>query len=272
MDDQITAIYCLCDDVLKTLDHYEDPQRQMSDAEVITTAVVAALHFGGNLERARLLLGKPGYIPRMLSRSRLNRRLHALQDLVVYLLQVLGEVFKQLNASSVYIIDSFPIAACDNIRIRHAKRYQEERYRGYTASKRRYFYGVKIHLLVTAQGEPVEVFLTPGAVADVNALQVFTFDLPKGSTVYADSAFTDYTIEDVMAAAGIQLSPFRKKNSKRPVPPWVAYLQARGRKMVETAGSLIERLLPKHIHAVTAQGFELKVMLFVLACSVSFIV
>lgn len=272
MDGQITAIYCVCDDVLKTLDHDEDPQRQMSDAEVITTAVVAALHFGGNLERARALLGTSGYIPRMLSRSRLNRRLHALQDLIVYLLQVLGEVFKQLNSSSVYMIDSFPIAACDNIRIPHAKRYSEERYRGYTASKRRYFYGVKIHLLVTAQGEPVEVFLTPGAVADVNALHVFTFDLPEGSTVYADSAFTDYTVEDILAAAGIHLSPFRKKNSKRPVPPWIAYLQARGRKMVETAGSLIERLLPKHIHAVTAQGFELKVMLFVLASSISHIV
>ena len=28
------------------------------------------------------------------------------------------------------------------------------------------------------------------------------------------------------------------------------------RKMVETAGSLIEQLLPKSIHAVTSQGFE----------------
>jgi hypothetical protein len=39
------------------------------------------------------------------------------------------------------------------------------------------------------------------------------------------------------------------------------------RKMVETAGSLIERLLPKSIHAVTSQGFELKVALFVMAYS-----
>jgi hypothetical protein len=61
----------------------------------------------------------------------------------------------------------------------------------------------------------------------------------------------------------------RKKNSKRPVPGYIAYLQARGRKMVETAGSLVARLLPKSIHAVTSQGFELKVMLFVLAYSIS---
>ena len=269
MDGQITAIYCLCDDVLKALRHYEDPQRQMSDAEVMTTAIVAALYFAGNLERARALLAQPRYIPRMLSRSRFNRRLHALRELFVYLLQVLGEIFKRLNASSVYIIDSFPVPACDNIRIPHAQRYRNERYRGYTASKRRYFYGLKIHLLVTAQAEPVEMFLTPGAAADVHALHVFNFDLPEGSTIYADSAYTDYTVEDIMQAAGLSLQPFRKKNSTRPVPAWVAYLQARGRKMVETAGSLITRLMPKSIHAVTSQGFEIKVMLFVLAHSVS---
>ena len=184
--------------------------------------------------------------------------------------QVLGAVFSQLNASSVYLIDSFPLPACDNIRIRRSKLYGEECYRGYTASKRRYFYGVKLYLLVTAQGEPVEMFLAPGSTADVSALPVFNFDLPQGSTVYSDSAFTLYWLEDVMReAAGIALSPMRKKNSKRPVPGYIAYLQARGRKMVETAGSLVARLLPKSIHAVTSQGFELKVMLFILAYSIS---
>jgi hypothetical protein len=49
------------------------------------------------------------------------------------------------------------------------------------------------------------------------------------------------------------------------------YRQASVRKIVETTGSLIERLLPKSIHAVTAKGFELKVMLFVLASSINFL-
>jgi hypothetical protein len=35
--------------------------------------------------------------------------------------------------------------------------------------------------------------------------------------------------------------------------------------MIETAGSLISQLLPKSIHTVTRQGFEVKVFLFVLA-------
>jgi hypothetical protein len=36
-------------------------------------------------------------------------------------------------------------------------------------------------------------------------------------------------------------------------------------------GCMIERILPKHIHAVTAACFELKVALFVLACSVGYL-
>jgi hypothetical protein len=39
--------------------------------------------------------------------------------------------------------------------------------------------------------------------------------------------------------------------------------------IVETAGSLIAQLLPKSIHAVTSQGFELKVALFVIASSLN---
>lgn len=42
------------------------------------------------------------------------------------------------------------------------------------------------------------------------------------------------------------------------------------RKMEETTGSLINCLLPKHIHAVTTAGFELKVALCILACSFNF--
>lgn len=48
-------------------------------------------------------------------------------------------------------------------------------------------------------------------------------------------------------------------------------MQFHYRKQVETSGSLIAQLLPKTIHAVTAAGFELKVVLFVLALSTSFL-
>ncbi len=271
MDTQIIVVFCLCADMLKSLHHDEDRQCRMSDAEVMTTAIVAMLYFGGNFRLASQYLYEHRYIPNMLSRSRFNRRLHRIADLFLTLFLQLGETWKNLNEKSVYVIDSYPIAVCDNYRIRRSKIYQGEDFRGYIASKKRYFYGLRIHILVTEQGEPVEFFLEPGAFSDTRALGLYNFDLPQGSFVTGDKAYNDYTIEDIMREAGIELIPLRKKNSLRPVPAYMTYFQARIRKIIETTGSLIERLLPKSIHAVTARGFEIKVALFVLACSINFL-
>jgi hypothetical protein len=93
----------------------------------------------------------------MLSKSRFNRRLHAISDLFLRL----SETWKQLNANSVYVIDSYLIAVCDNYRIPRSKIYTGEDWRGYIPSKNRYFYGVRIYILVTEQGESVEFF--PGS-------------------------------------------------------------------------------------------------------------
>src|SRR5215510_14283563 len=129
MDDQILAIYCLCNDFLKALHHAEDRQHKMTDAEIMTTALVAMLFFGGNFEHARALLGTSQYMPTMLSRSRFNRRLHQIDELFATLFDLLGQTWKDLNVASVYIIDSFPVTVCDNYRIPRARIYQEEAYR-----------------------------------------------------------------------------------------------------------------------------------------------
>src|SRR5215831_6579453 len=167
-------------------------------------------------------------------------------------------------------MDSFPIAVCDNIRIRCSKIYSDENFRGYQASKKRYFYGLKIHLMVTQDRQPVECFLTHGGFGDVDAMKYYAYALPDGSIIYADKAYNDYEIEDLLQKVEhIHLIPMRKKNSKRALPPSISFVQSYHRKRVETAGSLIEQLLPKSIHAVTSQGFELKVALFVIASSLN---
>jgi len=61
----------------------------------------------------------------------------------------------------------------------------------------------------------------------------------------------------------------RKKNSKRALPPYIADVYHSDRNMIETVGRLIERMLPNTIHAVTAEGFALKVFLLVLAYSIN---
>jgi hypothetical protein len=75
--------------------------------------------------------------------------------------------------------------------------------------------------------------------------------------------FTDDTLAE---ACSINLSPIRKKNSTRPDSAPVhylraVYLRAVYRKRIETTFSPIGRLMPRSIHATTAEGFELEVFL-----------
>ena len=57
----------------------------------------------------------------------------------------------------------------------------------------------------------------------------------------------------------------RKKNSKRKDQPWNQYLKQCTRHYIETVFSAVTSLFPKSIHAVTYDGFLLKIEAFIFA-------
>ena len=191
---QIILIYCVCDDFLKGANFRDDPQVKMS-VPVMSVVLIAALLFYGNHDRARLMLKVQRFFPNMLSKSQLNRKLHAIDPAIWQgLMEKFAETFHQLNQTNEYIVDSFPVAACQNCRIFRAKLLRGEEYRGYCASKNSFFYGLKVHVVTSVNGNPVEVFFSAGNESDISAFRKFNLDLPPGSRVYADRAYTDYEI------------------------------------------------------------------------------
>jgi hypothetical protein len=275
MDDTITTIYCLCDDFLKVLHRHDDPQTRLSTAEVMTIPLVAATFFGANIERTRRFLYEYGYMPKMISKSHLNRRIHAIEPtLWGMLFELLAQAFKKRNDPEfqTYAVDSLPVAVCDNIRICRCRLYPLEEhggaFRGYISSKRRYFYGLRLHLVVTGAGEPVEFSLVAGSEADVAVFKDLNLDLPKGSIICADKAYTDYDYEDLLEEVGLHLKAQRKKNSKRPMSAWEEFLGKPIRQYIETVFSRLSGLFARKIHAVTPRGFELKIVWFLLAFSI----
>ena len=126
--------------------------------------------------------------------------------------------------------------------------------------------------MVTQSGVPVEFFLTPGSFSDVRGLRCYPFDLPQGATVYADKAYCNYGIEDALAEAGITLKPLRKKNSKRHYQAHEVYIHHHHRKRIEVTNSLITQRIPRFIQAVTAAGFEIKIILFLIATMITLII
>ena len=168
--DKIISIFCFIDDILQEIAHKEDSRRQVCDSEIIVTAIVSSTSFYGNHSSAIRFMKQYGFIPNMLEQSRFNRRLHKIGRLLYELFDMFSSYFKDFCCEMHYIIDSFPVAVCNNRRIGNCKILKEKKWRGYTASMRSYFYGVKVQLVTTKDGIPIAFHFTPGKTADAKAL------------------------------------------------------------------------------------------------------
>lgn len=261
----IVVAFCIVDDLVKVLGHHDNPQSKTPASVVLTVWILAALEHGGKhnkaLERCREL-GLFSFVP---SRSRFNRRLHAVSYLIPLLLPLFKTLWQQLSTVEHYILDTLPLPVCENIRAPRCRLAQDKSYRGYTPSKRVYFHGLKLHLLASDNQFICELDFTPGSTADVDGLYLLQLDLPDGSELYLDRGYTDYLAEDdLQQAQPIKLRPIRKHNSKRYNQP-SQFIAILGRKIIESVGSALTELFPKRIHATTLKGFVLKVWGFVFA-------
>jgi len=267
---KIISIFCIVDGMLKACGHKEDIRIRVSDSEIITTAIISALYFGGHQHNAIGFVRMSKLMPAMVCKSRFSRRLHRLQPLIFNMFYQIGQWLKDMAGALEYVIDSFPVAVCDNIRIIKSRLLKGKQWRGKQCSMRRYFYGVKVQVLTTTLGIPVEFCFVPGCESDVQALKKLPMTAAAESSIYGDSAYTDYTIEDdLMEADGIRLMIQRKSNAKRKDKPWIGYLKEQMRKRIETAFSKIKALFLRKIHAVTFEGFLLKLTLFIFATTLN---
>lgn len=262
--DKIISIYSLIDDILQEINHIEDVRRQVSDSEIILTSIVSSISFYGNHSSAIKFMKQYGFIPNMLDKSRFNRRLHKIGNLLYELFEIVSSYYKELCCELHYIIDSFPVAVCNNMRIANCKILKDKKYRGYTASMRNYFYGVKVQLLTIKDGIPIAFHFTPGKTGDAKALGKMIDKLPAEASLYGDSAYTDYGLEDIaLDRKCIFLKIQRKSNAKRVDTMEQKHEKLKMRKRVETAISDIKKMFPRTIHAVTLEGFLIKLTLFV---------
>jgi len=264
MKNKTIAIYVFIDDLMIAIGHKEPVNRNASDSEIITTALISAFYFNGHIDHAISYVKSSGLMPKMLSKSRFNRRIHAIYELIIDLFFNIAEAIKKINVSSKYIIDSFPMPVCENVRISRSKIIKGKQYRGRKASLGKYFYGFTVQVIVTVDGIPVEFAILPGSYHDVVGMRNMFFNLPENSILYGDNAYTDYDYEDnCWDAENIKLMIARKANSKRQHEPWQDYMLSVYRKRIETTFSQINIMLPKHLHAVTVEGFIIKIVMFI---------
>ncbi|MDR2927746.1 MAG: IS982 family transposase [Cytophagaceae bacterium] len=257
------AIYVFFDDLLKSINHKEPESRKTSDAEIITVVLLAARYFSGNTEKSVCFVRSTGLMPGMPCKSRFNRRLHNIGEFLSQLFFYTGQAIKDMSLETTYSINSFPVEVCHNIRTGRYGIVKGEQYRGKCTSKRVYFYGFKVHMIVTSDGISVKFTFTAGSIHDIDRIKQLPVNLPDGSELPADFAYTDYLLEDMPADNNICLKAARKSNSRKPHYSCTEYLISVHRKRIETAFSDITKHFPKKIHAITQMGFLIKLIAFI---------
>jgi DDE family transposase len=275
MDDiKIITVYYIIEEAMQQLGHKSHYHAAVSDAEVLTVAVVAAMYFQNHHERALFVMKGMRYITKPLSTSRFSRRLHALALWLEYILEVLGQLFAQGEA---FIIDSIPVPVCKRVRAWRCTKIDASHphgrhFFGKCAAKKWRFYGWRLHLICTPQGVPVRFQMLPGAWHDLTPIYELTFALPSGACVYADKGYISSLVKRTLRPAptlkrdGVHLVTWHKKSMKpNSFEEWCGLRTYRH--LIESANSQLEKMGIQSLHARTNEGFSIKVLASLLALS-----
>jgi len=267
MDDAlIVTIYVMIDDTMKTLGQQSHCLAGLSDAEVLTIAVLAARYYGNHHARAVGQLAGSAYFPRTISPSRFNRRLHALADWLDLFLDLLGDVVVRGQAAICdFVIDSLPLPVCRRVRAWRCRKVRGRAYCGYCAAKKEKFFGWRLHLVCTTDGVPVACALLPAGYHDLTPIHELLYGLPPDAWVYADKAYNSAPDEaSIRDDTGVHLVPIHKDNMIPNTTAERAGLRT-FRTAIETVNSQAEAMGMQHLRARTNAGFALKVAASVLA-------
>ena len=271
MDDvKIITAYCIIDDTLCRLEHTTHPLAHITDAEVLTVAVVAAMYFHNNHERALFIMYHMHYLSAPLSTSRFNRRVHALAGWLEYITNLVGELFSK---GEVFIIDTMPLPVCKLARARRCRKLtgaltRSLDYFGVCHTKREVFFGWRLHLICTAQRVPVRFQMLPACFHDLTPVCELTWGLPKGARVYADKGYIDARtkrlLRPTLRREGVHLVAMHKKSMQPNTAEEWAGLR-KHRPCVETAHSQLVSMGIQSLHTRTNQGFAIRVLASLLA-------
>lgn len=143
----------------------------------------------------------------LLERSRFNRRSRQLIWLVQLIRQAMN---KQISSDTIVIMDSFPLTLCHSVRNYRARIFEGLADIGYNASKHLWFYGFKVHMLVTLSGYILNYVVTSASVHDIRAVD----DLLQGcqqSVILADLGYLSQELKDSLKRRGYHLwTPLRQ--------------------------------------------------------------
>lgn len=135
-------------------------------------------------------------------------------------------------------VDSTPVAVCHNRRIHSHKLFKKLAKRGKTSVG--WFYGFKLHLVVSDQGELLGFAVTPGNVDDRKLVPALVKGL--AGKLFGDRGYISQALFECLLEQGLQLITTLRKNMKNKFLPLVDKLLLRKRALIETINDQLKNI------------------------------
>ena len=250
---EITEIFCLCDDFSKEFDKSfkkhilqsdngkktRNKPGKLSHSEVMT--ILISFHLGGyrNLKHYYLFyvsqhLNKE--FPKLVSYNRFVE----LQQQVAFPLVLFLKLCRMGECTGISFIDSTTLKAC------HIKREKQNKVFSGIATKGKstigWFFGFKLHIIINDKGEILSFVITQGNVDDREPLNSESFIKSVFGKLYADRGYISQTLRDILFVDGIHLVTKLRNNMKGGEIPLQDKINLRKRAVIESVNDELKNI------------------------------
>lgn len=233
--DSIITLFCLIDDLCKAIlppeRHTVGPKPKLSRSELMTIAVLFSLTGQNSFHGFYRVFAMNKYFTDLPEYSRLLRNIKDVSYETHVLLQALLLINRQNHKDQLMLIDSAPLPVCRNKRIFNYS-VTELAKRG--MSSMGWFFGFKVHIVVTSEGILLQFMVTPGNTSDKDhELVQKLFEDLEGMAV-GDKGYVSKPLKKKLLEQGVNLITGMYKNTKQ-VATNSYHAMLKLRQMVETS-------------------------------------
>lgn len=142
------------------------------------------------------------------------------------------------KCSGISFVDSTKIAVCNNLRIKQNKVFKEIAKRGKTSTG--WFYGFKIHLIISDSGEVLAWQITLGNVDDRKPVGKMSKRL--WGKLFGDKGYISQKLSELLGEENVQLVTKVRKNMKNKLMPLFDRLMLRKRAIIESVNDQLKNI------------------------------
>ncbi|MBN6048792.1 IS982 family transposase [Lactobacillus helveticus] len=203
-----------------------------------------------------------------LSHSRFNHRSRQLLQLIYQIRQKMNQ--KVDLSGQFLIIDSFPVPVCQPVRNYRVRIFRGSANIGYKAAKKIYYYGFKVHAIVSDDGYVLDYAVTRASVHDAKeTVELMKNTHPANPYLLGDEGYVGKRLHDRLKQTGYELWPPYRKNMAGAKKHNDRQLMAI-RRTIESDFSLLTHYNAENNRARSLTGFQARLEIAILTYNLAY--